>query len=317
MNRMEWINKKSNDLFLTFTGRENELKQAQHNLQKALNNAYTYVNDFVISRGDFDVENYDHWLKHLKDCTGPPNDDQLNTDRESYVRNSILSGSRITVRLGLLYDKIFQYTGHKNPHTDPILNCKDNTSTDDSYAHIIYLAYLVYKYPNEDICGDAYLLRPETLTRDIVEDEIDKPSSCGTQPYDGRPTHPISEGTTPITPQQIADKRRRDRDIFEKGNNPYSPGPPEFAPEPSKKSKATKRGGKKRSKKSKITKGKCKYTYKCKPHKKKQLCTYTYKCPSKKSKGSKRGKCKYTYKCKLHKKKQLCKYTYKCSKKSV
>ena len=76
-------------------------------------------------------------------------------------------------------------------------------------------------------------------------------------------------------------------------------------------------GGRKRSKKSKITKGKCKYTYKCKPHKKKQLCTYTYKCPSKKSKGSKRGKCKYTYKCKLHKKKQLCKYTYKCSKKSV
>ena len=43
-------------------------------------------------------------------------------------------------------------------------------------------------------------------------------------------------------------------------------------------------GGRKRSKTSKITKGKCKYSYKCKPHKKKQLCTYTYKCPSKKTK---------------------------------
>ena len=75
-------------------------------------------------------------------------------------------------------------------------------------------------------------------------------------------------------------------------------------------------GGRKRSKKSKITKGKCKYSYKCKPHKKKQLCTYTYKCPSKKSKsGSKHGKCKYTYKCKVHKKRKLCKYTYKCGKK--
>ena len=284
-------------------------------LNNELKNFYNILHEtdemnlaWFTEKGIKDPKDYNEISRHLKTP-------QISERDEGQYK---ITGSHMTEQLYKLYVALFKI---RHPDKEPPFEspngpgAKDNPPEID-YAPLVYLAHLLYSYPNtEAVCNPLLVCyyKDELITPEQAKVEMEEPTCTVAAAKIGK-----------VTPAKVGKNGKRtvlDANIEE--NEAVQAAEAmlrirDSQQPPRKRSRGTgQRGGRKRSKTSKITKGKCKYTYKCKPHKKKQLCTYTYKCPSKKSKGSKRGKCKYTYKCKLHKKKQLCKYTYKCSKKSV
>lgn len=250
-------------------------------LNNELRNFYNILHEtdemnyaWFTERGIKDPKDYNEISRHLK---------TPQTDETGPLAQYEISGSYMTEQLYKLYVALFKI---RHPDKEPPFESPNGPGAQDNppeidYAPLVYLAHLLYSYPNtEAVCNPLLVCyyKDELITPAQAKLEMEEPTCTADAAEVGNSSREREAATAMLK--------------FRGGRT---------------------RGGK-RSKTSKITKGKCKYTYKCKPHKKKQLCTYTYKCPSKKTKGSKQGKCKYTYKCKPHKKKQLCKYTYKCSK---
>ena len=313
-----------------YNKRDDELE----NLYRTMDATYQQLHAFstmypgIIIQSDNKEELYDSISAALSDTQGPSGQGFVDGN-EGMSQGSRFSGAATTAHLQRLYIALYQLRHPDAPVPHDIINPGRNN------APLVYLAYVLLHGTDEDVCHNALITRlGETITKETVIEEM---TTCSATAPPAGPPAPFP----PAAPSSNAAPRLRELSSHEVARSRDLPNyrdesPGIFAPEPaaSAASTASRRapsrsptrsassmdtsrgGGRKRSKKSKITKGKCKYSYKCKPQKKKQLCTYTYKCPSKKSKtGSKQGKCKYTYKCKAHKKRKLCKYTYKCGKK--
>ena len=320
-----------------YNKRDDELE----NLERTMDATYQQLHAFstmypgIIIQSDNKEELYDSISAALLNTQGPSGQGFVD-GTEGMSQGSRFSGAATTAHLQRLYIALYQLRHPDAPVPHDIINPGRNN------APLVYLAYVLLHGTDEDVCHNALITRlGETITKETAIEEM---TTCSaTDPPAGPPAqfppavpssfYPPAPQLRALTSQQVAERTKRpgpgffdvNPGIFAPESSasttqavPTGPGRARAAPTaPRTRGMDTSRGGgRKRSKKGKITKGKCKYSYKCKPQKKKQLCTYTYKCPSKKSKtGSKQGKCKYTYKCKAHKKRKLCKYTYKCGKK--
>lgn len=292
--------------------RDNEINKLYDTMETTYQqlHAFTTMYPGIIIQSDNKEEVYESISAALSDIQGPSGRGFVD-GTEGMSQGSSLSGAATTVHLQRLYDALYQLR-----HPDAPVPHDENYPGRNN-APLVYLAYVLLHGTDQDVCSNALITRlGETITKQEVIREMET-GSCTTPPAGPPPPFPPAPPARDFPPLEAVSEAQLEEIMRSRGYTREDPS--DFAPEPQDPAPRTKTrsrgGGKKPPKKGKVTKGKCKYSYKCNPHKKKQLCTYIYKCPSKKSKsGSKHGKCKYTYKCKGQKKKMLCKYTYKCSK---